>query len=122
MNQSENTEVYDKFGEVKISDDVVSSIAGLAAMEIEGVSDMSGNLSAELVGKLGIKNHSKGVKIEVIGKKVIVDLWINIKYGYSIPKTCQAIQDKVKGAIESMTGLEVSEVNIHIVGVNVDNK
>lgn len=111
-----------EIGEVKIADDVVATIAGLAATEIDGVAAMQGNLTNEIVGKLGVRNLSKGVKIELMEGLVRVELSIMMKYGCSIPKTCQAVQDKVKNAIENMTGLKVEYVNIHIVGVDVENK
>lgn len=113
-------EVADKIGEVKIADDVVATIAGLAATEVEGVASMQGNLTNEIVGKLGIRNLSKGVKIELSEGVVKVELSIMMKYGYSIPETCKAVQDKVKSAIENMTGLQVEHVNIRIVGVNTE--
>lgn len=121
QNHSYTMETSGKIGEVKIADDVVATIAGLAATEVEGVAAMSGNLTNEIVGKLGMKNLSKGVKIEVIDKAVTADLSITMKYGYSIPKTSKTVQDKVKTAIENMTGLTVSEVNIRIVGVDIEN-
>lgn len=110
----------EKVGEVKIADDVVATIAGLAATEIEGVASMQGNLTNELVGKLGMKNLSKGVRIEVVSGSVHVELSVVMKYGYSIPKTSQAVQERVKSAIENMTGLYVQEVNIKIVGVEAE--
>ena len=121
QNSSYTMETSGKIGEVKIADDVVATIAGLAATEVEGVAAMSGNLTNEIVGKLGMKNLSKGVKIEVIDKAVTVELSITMKYGYSIPKTSSTVQEKVKTAIENMTGLNVSEVNIRIVGVDTLN-
>jgi uncharacterized alkaline shock family protein YloU len=112
------TENKDGFvSEVKIADDVVATIAGLAATEVEGVASMAGNMTNELVGKLGYKNSSKGVKISVIDDHVTVDLSLNMKYGYSIPKISATVQDKVRDAIENMTGLIVDEVNIKIAGV-----
>lgn len=110
-----------KLGEVKIADDVVATIAGLAATEVEGVAALTGNLTKEIVGKLGMKNLSKGVKIVLLEKSVSVELSITMKYGYSIPKTSSQVQDKVKTAIESMTGLKVSDINIHIVGVDIEH-
>lgn len=110
-----------KIGEVKIADDVVATIAGLAATEIEGVAALTGNLTKEIVGKLGMRNLSKGVKIVLLEKSVLVELSITMKYGYSIPKISTKIQEKVKSAIESMTGLTVSDVNIRIVGVEIEN-
>ena len=93
------------------------TIRGLAATEVEGVASMAGNITNELVGKLGMKNLSKGVKVDVLENVVCVNLNLNLEYGYSIPETCKKVQEKVKTAIENMTGLEVSDVNISIAGV-----
>lgn len=119
-NRMQEKPEVEKVGEVKIADDVVATIAGLAATEIEGVASMQGNLTNELVGKLGMKNLSKGVRIEVVSGSVHVELSVVMKYGYSIPKTSQAVQERVKSAIENMTGLYVQEVNIKIVGVEAE--
>lgn len=108
------------FGEVQIADEVVAIISGLAALEVEGVAKMSGNVPNELVSMLGMKNLSKGVKVEVSPENVQIDLALEMKYGYSIPKVSAQVQEKVKGAIESMTGLTVERVNVHIVGVAVE--
>ena len=102
-------------GEVKIADEVVAIIAGLAATEVEGVGSMAGNITNELVSKLGMKNLSKGIRVEVLEGTVNVDVALNISYGYSIP------EDRVKNAIENMTGLEVSVVNIRIASVDMGN-
>lgn len=110
-----------KVGEVQIADEVVAIIAGIAATEVEGVASMSGNITNELVGKLGMKNLSKGVKVDVTTEAVTVDLALTLEYGYSIPKTSRSVQEKVKTAIENMTGLNVSEVNVRIAGVNIEN-
>lgn len=107
-------------GEVMIADDVIATIAGLAATEVEGVSAMQGNVTNELVGRLGMKNLTKGVRIKVTEKGAAVDLSVQMRYGYSIPKTCKAIQEKVKTAIENMVGLSVEVVNVHIVGVDTN--
>jgi len=109
----------DAVGEVRIADEVVAIIAGLAATEIDGVDSMAGNITNELVGKLGMKNLSKGVKVDVSEEHVSVDLSLNIKYGYNIPGVSEKVQEKVKSAIENMTGLTVLDVNIKIAGVNV---
>ena len=109
-------------GEVQIADEVVSIIAGLAATEVEGVASMAGNITNELVGKLGMKNLSKGVKVDVLENVVCVNLNLNLEYGYSIPETCKKVQEKVKTAIENMTGLEVSDVNISIAGVALEEE
>ncbi|WP_178040253.1 Asp23/Gls24 family envelope stress response protein [Frisingicoccus sp.] len=109
-------------GEVQIADEVVAIIAGLAATEVKGVASMYGNITNELVAKLGMKNLSKGVKIEVSDSKVSVDLAINLEYGYNIPEVTGAVQDKVKNAIETMTGLSVEDVNIRVAGVNLEDE
>ena len=109
----------DKIGEVQIADEVVAIIAGLAATEVDGVGSMAGNITNELVGKLGMKNLSKGVKVEVTEEHVSVNMSLNLKYGYSIPQVCETVQEKVKNAIENMTGLTVLDVNIKIAGVNM---
>ena len=98
--------IYDDqtIGKVQIADEVVAIIAGLAATEVEGVASMAGNITNELVGKLGMKNLSKGVKVDVLENVVCVNLNLNLEYGYSIPETCKKVQEKVKTAIENMTG------------------
>ncbi len=108
-------------GVVKIADEVVAIIAGLAATEVEGVSSMAGNITNELVSKLGMKNLSKGVRVEVMGDVANVDVSLNIAYGYAIPEVSAKVQEKVKTAIENMTGLEVSIVNIRIASVDMGN-
>ena len=95
-------------GEVKIADEVVTVIAGLAATEVDGVASMGGNITNELVSKLGVKNLSKGVNVTVLEGVVTVDLTLNIEF-------------KVKSSIENMTGLEVADVNIRIAGVDMEN-
>ena len=107
-------------GEVKIADEVVAIIAALAATEVDGVASMAGNITNELISRLGMKNLSKGVKVLVTDNNVDVDLALNIDYGYSIMKVSEKVQDRVKSAIENMTGLEVSMVNIRIMNVNMD--
>lgn len=108
-------------GEVKIASEVVAVIAGLAANEVEGVHSMAGNLTNEIIGKLGGKNMSKGVKVILSGDTVHVDMTINMMYGYSIPKVSKQVQEKVSQQIENMTGLVVPEVNVRIVGVNLED-
>ena len=122
MEQQDGYKLQDSgiFGEVQIADEVVAIISGLAALEVEGVAKMSGNVPNELVSKLGMKNLSKGVKVEVSPESVMIDLALEMKYGYSIPKGSEQVQERVKSAIESMTGLTVERVNVSIVRVAVD--
>ena len=109
----------ENLGEVKIADEVVAIIAGLAAMEVDGVASMVGNATKEIINKFGKKSLSKGVKVDVLEGIVTVSLGMNIKFGYSIKEVTEKVQEKVKSAIENMTGLEVADVNIRVAGVNV---
>ena len=111
----------DNLGEVHVADEVVAIIAGLAATEVEGVASMAGNITNELVSKLGMKNLSKGVKVEVAEKTVSVEVALNISYGYSIPEVSEKVQEKVNSAIETMTGLSVAIVNVRIATVDMKN-
>ena len=127
MTEMENRsthKVYEKdtIGEVQIADEVVAIIAGLAATEVEGVDSMAGNITNEWVSKLGMKNLSKGVKVDVTEEHVSVDLSLTMRYGYSIPAVCEKVQEKVKTAIENMTGLSVLDVNIRVAGVNTEEE
>ncbi|MBR1771517.1 MAG: Asp23/Gls24 family envelope stress response protein [Lachnospiraceae bacterium] len=110
----------DSVGVVQIADDVVEMIASLAAAEVEGVSAMAGNITNELMAKVGVKKLTKGVKVIVEGGNVNVDLAVTMDYGYNIPATCQRVQSKVKNAIENMTGLTCNTVNIRIAGINMN--
>ena len=120
---AEDRKVYkikdDTLGEVRIADEVVAIIAGLAATEVEGVSSMAGNITNELVSKLGMKNLSKGIKVDVSEGAVRIDVALNIAFGYAIPEVSAKVQEKVKSAVENMTGLEVSNVNIRIAAVDL---
>jgi len=116
----ENTKTNKEFtGTVKIADDVVAIIAGLAATEVKGVASMAGNIPNELIAKLGMKKLSKGGKVEVVEENVTVDLGVNLEYGFSIPETTKKVQKKVKEAIENMTGLHVEDVNVRVAGINM---
>ena len=106
-------------GEIKVADEVVAIIAGLAATEVEGVSSMAGNITNEIVSRLGMKNLSKGIQIEIADNEVVVDVALNIAYGYSIPEVSTKVQEKVKSAIETMTGLSVATINVRIASVDM---
>lgn len=105
-------------GSIKIADEVVSIIAGLAATEIDGIAGMSGGLVGGIAEMLGRKNFSKGVKVEVGEREAAIDLYIIVKYGTRIPDVALAAQENIKRAIENMTGLSVVEVNVHVQGVH----
>lgn len=115
-----NQVIIDEIGAIKITDEVVAIIAGIAATEVPGVSSMSGGLAGGIAEALGRKNLSKGVKVEVGEKEAAIDLYIIVEYGFRIPEIAWSIQEKVKNSVEAMTGLNVIEVNIHVQGVNID--
>ncbi|MCI8584497.1 MAG: Asp23/Gls24 family envelope stress response protein [Lachnospiraceae bacterium] len=104
-------------GEVQIADEVVAIIAGMAATEVKGVASMAGNIKNELVAKMGMKNLSKGVKVEVTDTDVKVDLALNLVFEANILEVSGKVQEKVISAIESMTGMKVSTVNVRVAGV-----
>jgi uncharacterized alkaline shock family protein YloU len=108
-----------KFGVIKISEEVVSIIAGLAATEIKGVAGMSGGFVGGIAEKMGVKNLSKGIKAVVGEKETAVDLFVIVDYGVKIPDVAYQIQENVKKAIETMTGLNVVEVNVNVQGVDM---
>jgi uncharacterized alkaline shock family protein YloU len=108
-------------GVVKISEDVVSVIAGIAAGEVTGVTGMSGGLVGDMAEILGKKSLSKGVKVEVGEKEAAIDLFVVLDYGVRIPDVAQKIQENVKRSVEIMTGLDVVEVNIHVQGVSFES-
>ena len=106
-------------GEVEINDDVIAVIAAVAAMEVEGVASMAGNITADIVAKLGMKKLSKGVKVTVSENSRVIDLSLNLEYGTNILEASKAVQSKVKSSVENMTGLNVDVVNVNIASVEV---
>lgn len=107
-----------ELGAIRIADEVVSIIAGLAATEVEGVASMSGGIVGGIAEALGRKNLSKGVKVEVGEQEAAVDLYLIVGYGSRIPDVAWRVQENVKKAIETMTGLAVVNVNVHVQGVS----
>ena len=108
---------HNDVGTIRIADEVVAIVAGLAATELPGVAGMSGGLVGGIAEMLGKKNMAKGVKVEVGEREAAVDLFVIVEYGVRIPDIALTVQENVKRAIESMTGLEVIEVNVHVQGV-----
>lgn len=121
MDESVKNE-YEKIGKISIADDVVATIAGIAALEVKGVSRLTGNISKELIGKLGKKNLAGGVKTEIGDGNVKVDLSLELEYGNSIKKVSEEVQVKVKQSVENMTGLHVQSVNVVISGIKLDKE
>lgn len=108
-----------KHGTVKISNEVVSIIAGVAAMEVEGVAGMSGGITGDITEMLGMKNLSKGVKVALGEEETTIDIFIVVEYGSKITELGEKVQENVKNTVETMTGLNVAEVNVNIQGVNM---
>lgn len=109
-------------GQIKIADEVVGIISGLAATDVKGVAGMSGGIAGGIAEILGRRNLSKGVKVQVGETDTAIDLYIIVEYGAKIPEVAWKIQEGVKDAVETMTGLNVLEVNIHIQGVNIQKE
>ena len=117
---SENKEYVsrsDELGNIHISEEVLAAIAAAATLEVEGVNALSANLGSDLAELLGKKNLAKGIQVEMEEEKVKVELSILMEYGHTIPEVGKAVQDSVKNAVESMTGLEVAAVNVAVSGI-----
>lgn len=121
MEKNARADIKDASG-LKIADDVIGAIAGMAATEIEGVAGMSGSIAGDIAHILGKKNLAKGVKVQVTDTEVVLDLFIIAQYGSKIPDVALNVQENAKRAVESMTSLRVSEVNVHIQGVAIANE
>ena len=105
-------------GIIEIADDVVSSIVGLAVTEVDGVAQLSGDITRDLIAKLGKKTLSKGIRISYEEKSVLVDVALVIKFGFNIVEVSKNVQEKVKTALETMTGLTCRQVNVKIAGID----
>ncbi|NMA95973.1 MAG: Asp23/Gls24 family envelope stress response protein [Clostridiales bacterium] len=112
----------EEYGKITFADEVVAIIAGLAAAEVEGVAAMSGGFTGGFTEMLGMKNLSKGVKVEIGEKETAIDLYLIVKYGVRVPEMAWEIQENVKKTVETMTGLTVVEVNIHVQGIDFEDQ
>ena len=111
-----------EMGEITVAEEVVAIIAGIAATEVEGVSSMAGNITNEIVAKLGMKNLSKGVRVEMSGDEVSIMVAVVMEYAANVPEVSKKIQERIKTSIENMTGLHVAEVNVKIAGIDVSKE
>ncbi|WP_440285655.1 Asp23/Gls24 family envelope stress response protein [Eshraghiella crossota] len=114
----QNTDI----GNIHISEEVIAVIAGIAATEGPEVYSLVGNITNEIVSKMGIKSLSKGIKVDMAEDTVTISVTVNLVYGYNIPKTCQAIQERIIQSVESMTGMSVAEVNVNVNDITTEDK
>lgn len=121
----ENRDYYTNRGDngnINIAEDVLASISALAAGEVQGISGLFAPAGVDLAELLGKKNLSKGVKIQIVGRNVTIDMFVNIVYGFKIPEVAVMLQNAVISAVESMTGLHVDAVNVHVGGIAFEAK
>ncbi|MFZ5975845.1 MAG: Asp23/Gls24 family envelope stress response protein [Bacillota bacterium] len=109
-------------GTISYANDVIATIAGLAAMEASGVAGMSGGVVDGIVELVGRKNLTKGIKVEVGNHEAAIDAFVVIQYGAKIQEVAGQIQESVKKAVENMTGLKVVEVNVHVQGIQFEKE
>ncbi|UOQ85972.1 Asp23/Gls24 family envelope stress response protein [Gracilibacillus salinarum] len=119
-NQLLNVGESTPLGNVEISPDVLEVIAGIATTEVPGVSSMRGNFATGVAERLGKKSHGKGIKVELKDEMVLIDVFIVVDYGHTIPTVAQQIQSNVRQAIKNMTAIQIKEINIHVVGVHME--
>ncbi len=120
MAENETAVENDEYlGRLEVTDEVIAIIAGLAAVEVEGVSAMSGGITGGIADALGIRNLSKGIRVETKEAKVYIDIHIIAEFGARIPEVAWNIQERVKKNVEKMTGMRVMEANIHVQGINI---
>lgn len=109
-------------GDIKIAQDVIATIAGMATSEIEGIAGMSGGITDGFAGMLGRKQLTKGVKVETVDKTAKIDVYIIVKYGFNIAAVAEQTQVNIKEAVETMTALEVTSVNVNVQGISFEKE
>ncbi|KMM37879.1 Asp23/Gls24 family envelope stress response protein [Guptibacillus hwajinpoensis] len=121
--QSFEMEEHDTgLGKVEISPEVIEVIGSIAASEVGGVAEMRGNFASGVVERFGRKDHRKGVKVELDEDGIILDAYVVVSYGLSIPEVCEKVQENIRQALLTMTALEISAVNVSVVGITFDKK
>lgn len=118
VNVSENTGL----GKVEIAPEVIEVIAGISASEVDGLSSMRGNFATGVVERFGKKSHSKGVKVELTDDGIVIDLYVVMQFGFSIPEVAQKLQTNIRQTMKNMTALEISEINVHVVGIQMEKE
>lgn len=109
-------------GRVEIAPEVIEVIAGIAATEVKGLYAMRGNFASGVAERLGKQKHSKGIKVELLDDGITIDVYCILEFGTSIPKVAQSLQTTIRQSLKTMTELDIAEVNIHVVGINMDEK
>ncbi|MBM7598001.1 putative alkaline shock family protein YloU [Virgibacillus halotolerans] len=109
-------------GKVEIAPEVIEVITGIAATEVDGLFAMRGNFATGVVERFGKKAHSKGVKVELTNSGILIDLYVVLNFGVSIPKVAEKLQSNIRQTLKNMTALEIDEINIHVVGIQMDGK
>lgn len=117
-----NVSPDNSLGKVEIVPEVIETIAGLAASEVEGIASMRGNFASDVVERFGRVSHSKGVKVDISETSIRIDMFIVIQYGYPIPTIAQQLQTGIKQSLKNMTALEVDEINVHVVGIQMESE
>ncbi|WP_404452972.1 Asp23/Gls24 family envelope stress response protein [Virgibacillus necropolis] len=118
LNVSEDTSL----GTVEIAPEVIEIITGISASEVDGISSMRGNFASGVVERFGKKSHSKGVKVDLTETGILIDLFVVLDFGVSIPQVAQELQTNIRQTLKSMTALEIAEINVHVVGIQMDGK
>ncbi|KMK76994.1 Asp23/Gls24 family envelope stress response protein [Alkalihalobacillus pseudalcaliphilus] len=113
-------EQKNELGKVEISPEVIEVIAGIAAAEVDGVANMRGNFASGVAERLGKKNHGKGVRVELNDDGILVDVSVVIMYGVSVPEVAKLIQENIQQALQTMTAIHLSAINVHVVGVQFE--
>ena len=108
---------HEEKGSINISEDVISSMVKSVAAEVEGVSGFSGTAGSELAELIGLKTLTKGIKVQFAAEKIIVDVIVTVNYGYNIVNVAKSVQEKVISVMQSTTGIEDIEVNVHVSGI-----
>lgn len=118
LNVSEDSSL----GTVEIAPEVIEIITGISSSEVDGISSMRGNFASGVVERFGKKSHSKGVKVDLTETGILIDLYVVLDFGVSIPKVVQKLQTNIRQTLKSMTALEIAEINVHVVGIQMDAK
>lgn len=117
-----NVSEDNSLGTVEIAPEVIEIITGISASEVKGISSMRGNFASGVVERFGKKSHSKGVKVDLTESGILIDLYVVLDFGVSIPEVAQKLQTNIRQTLKSMTALEIAEINVHVVGIQTDGK